>query len=103
MDNNSHSERWLGLAAAALQSILCFSGIALVFAFPPPERWMVLMLLIPMAVCMAVAFVNSTLIATGGSSPGRLKICRFLLWVPTIVMAMLAALGIFIWVTAGNS
>jgi len=99
---NSPSERWLAFAAATLQSILCFAGVALVFAFPPPERTMVLLLLIPMAICMAIAFVNTTLIATGGDQPRTLKFCRYLLWVPTIVMGILTAYGILLWINAGN-
>ena len=99
MEHDSQSERSLGMAAASLQSILCFAGVALVFAFPPPERSMILLLLIPMAVCMAIAFVNSTMIATAASRPSILKLCRFLLWLPTIVMAFLTIYGIFIWIT----
>ena len=102
MENTAQSERWLGMAAAALQSILCFAGVALVFAFPPPERKMVLLLLIPLAICTAIAFVNATLIATAGSQSTQ-KLCRFLLWIPTIVMALLTAYGIFLWITVSSN
>jgi hypothetical protein len=43
--------------------------------------------------------VNSTMIATAASRPSILKLCRFLLWLPTIVMAFLTIYGIFIWIT----
>ncbi len=98
MENAPQSERWLGMAAAALQSILCFAGVALVFSFPPPERKMILLLLVPLGRSMAIAFVNATLIATA-SPQATLKLCRFLLWIPTIVMALLSLYGVFHWFT----
>ena len=97
MTEESYRERLIAILVSAFQSLSCLGTIGLLFAFPPPDRSVTITLLATTQVCLLVAFLNTTMLGAVGSNSRILSVGKFVLWVPGIAMACLAAYCIVLW------
>jgi hypothetical protein len=97
MTIESQNERLFAFACSAIQATLCLGAVGLLFAFGPSDRSQALTLLVSTQICLAIAFVNTTMLGAAGASAWLLRICRFILWVPGAIMASLALYCIALW------